>query len=118
MAECVQPAPCVARDRVPLDGDLDVPLAVEEVVDRRRAMAAGDDDGRRAQLMQPLGQLDARAVAPVSATASIRFGVITAASGNSRDDERVDGVRLEQRRAGARDHHRVDDERHGMRCSR
>ncbi len=29
-------------------------------------------------------------------------------------DERVDGVVLEQLRAGARDHDRVDDERHGM----
>ncbi len=49
---------------------------------------------------------------PVSARASSRFGVTTVASGKSRPHERVDRVVLEQPRAGARDHHRVDDERH------
>ena len=97
VAECVQPAPWVARDLVPLDRDLDVPLAVEEVVDRLVAVAAGDDHGRRAELV--------RAARPARACgrrrrrarlASCRFGVTTVASGNSRVDERLDRVVLEQ----------------------
>src|SRR5205823_2614223 len=50
-------------DRVTLDRDLDVRRAVEEVVDSVLAVTAGDDDRGRAELVQPLGELCARAAA-------------------------------------------------------
>ena len=62
VAECVQPAPWVAAHVVALDRDLEVPLAVEEVVDRI-AVAAGHDRRRRAELDEPLGELALRPVA-------------------------------------------------------
>ena len=60
VAEWVQPAPCVAATAWRVDRDLDVARAVEEVVDGVLAVAAGDDDGGRAELVQPLGELAAR----------------------------------------------------------
>ena len=61
VAEWVQPAPWVARRLVPHDRDLDVRAAVEEVVDRLLAVTARDDRRRRAELVQPLGELATRA---------------------------------------------------------
>ena len=43
-------------DVVALDRDLDVLAAVEEMVDRLVAVAAGDDHGRRTERVEPLGQ--------------------------------------------------------------
>src|SRR5439155_25013811 len=48
-------------DAVPLDRDLDVLLAVEEVVDRLVTVTAGDDHSAGAEPVQPLGQLVGRA---------------------------------------------------------
>ena len=100
------------RDVVPLDGDLDVPLAVEEVVDRIVAVPAGDDHRGSAQLVEPLGQLAPRAAVPRQ-----RLGLRQVRRDDRREreqpvDEHVDRVVLEQLRARARDHHRVDDQRH------
>ena len=54
----VRAAGAVRRsDVVPLDGDLDVALAVVEMVDGVVAVAAGDDHRRRAELVQALGEL-------------------------------------------------------------
>ena len=73
------------RDVVALDRDLDVALPVEEVVDRVVAVAAGDDDRGRAELVHALGELAPRVPSrSASASASGRFGVTTVASGNSR----------------------------------
>ena len=49
-------------DLVPLDGDLGVRHAVEQVVDRVVAVAAGDERSGRAELDEPLRQLAARPV--------------------------------------------------------
>ena len=46
-------------DVMPLDGNLEVLAAVEEVVDRVIAVAARDDRGARAELVQPLRLLAA-----------------------------------------------------------
>ena len=59
VAECVQPAPCVAGDVVALDRDLDVSCPVEEVVDGLEAVSARDDHGGRAELVQALRELAA-----------------------------------------------------------
>ena len=49
------------------------------------AVAAGDEHRRRAELVQPLGELRRAARSkPARATASGRFGVTTVASGKSR----------------------------------
>ena len=44
---------------VALDGDGDVPLAVEEPVHGLGAVASGDDDGRGSQSDDPLGEIPA-----------------------------------------------------------
>ena len=46
-------------DVVPLNLDLDVALAVEEMIDRRVPVTSGDDDGGRASIVDPLGELAA-----------------------------------------------------------
>ena len=53
-----------------------------------------------------------RDASPTSARASTRFGVTTVASGKSRATSAPTASSCEQLRAGRRDHHRVDDERH------
>ena len=98
------------RDVVALDLDLDVPLPVEEMVDRVFAVAAGDDHRGSAELVDPLGEL-----APRSRSGE-RLGLHQVRRDHRRErkqpvDERLDGVVLQQLRARARDHHRVDDER-------
>src|SRR6476646_7432107 len=58
-AECGRvraPSPVRRAGVEPLDRDLDVLPAVKEVVDRL-TMPAGDDDGRRAESVDPLRQL-------------------------------------------------------------
>jgi hypothetical protein len=47
------------RDVVPVDRDLDVALPVEEMVDRRVAVTSGDENGWRASIVDPLGELTA-----------------------------------------------------------
>ena len=59
MAECVQPAPCVAATSCRVNRDLDVALPVEEMIDRRVAVTSGDEDGGRASIVDPLGELAA-----------------------------------------------------------
>ena len=101
------------RDVVALDGDLDVPLAVEEMVDRIVAVPAGDDHRGRAELVDPLGELAPRA------RPGERLGLHQVRRDDRREreqpvDEHLDGVVLEQLRARARDHDRVDDQRHAV----
>jgi hypothetical protein len=48
------------RDIVLFDLDLDVPLTVEEVIDRLVPVAASDDHRPRAELVDPLGELAPR----------------------------------------------------------
>ena len=87
-------------------------VAVVEVVDRVLPMAAGDDGGRRTELVQPRGEHAARGV---EARECLRLEQIRRHHGRERKevpDQRFDGVVLEQLGAGARDHHRIDDERH------
>ncbi|HEV3480421.1 MAG TPA: hypothetical protein VG144_13365, partial [Gaiellaceae bacterium] len=48
-----------------LNGQLNVLAAVEQVVDRTIAVAAGDEDGGRAELADPLCELAPRAPAAV-----------------------------------------------------
>ena len=66
----------------------------------------------RAELDQALRELAPSTPSPASARASIRFGVTTVASGKSRATSAPTASSCEQLRARARDHHRVDDERH------
>ena len=78
------------------------------------AVAAGHEHCGRAELVQPLGQLATRAV---ETGERLRLHEVRRHDGCEREepaDERVDSVVLEQLRAGARDHHRVDDERRRM----
>ena len=67
------------------DRDLDVALAVEEMIHRLVAVPARHDDRGSAELVDALRQLAARGPSPASASASWRFGVTTVASGKSRD---------------------------------
>ena len=75
-------------------------LAVEEVVDRLVAVAAGDDDGGRAELVEALGEL--AAVLAVEAGERLGLGQVRRHDRREREqprDERLDRVVL---RAGAR----------------
>ena len=104
------------RGIVTIDRDLDVLVAVEEVVDRLRAVAARDDHGRSAELMEALGQL-----APRAAAAGERLGLHQVGRddrGQRKEplDEHGDRIVLEQARAGAGNHHGIDDERDGVRA--
>src|SRR5204863_5947139 len=99
---------------VPGDGDLDVVVPVEKMVDGLVAVPAGHDNRGRPELVQPLGELAARSI---SARERLRLEQVRRDDGRERKeppDERCDGVVLEQLRAGARDHHRVDDEGYRM----
>ena len=90
--------------------DLDVLLAVEEVVDGVLPVPAGDEHHRRTELVQALGQ---RApVLDVEARERLGLGKVRGHDGCERKqlrDERLHGVVLEQLGARARDHHRIDD---------
>ena len=55
--ECVQPEPCAAPLVVALARDLDEPLAVEEEVGGLLAVAAGEDDGARAERVDGADEL-------------------------------------------------------------
>src|SRR4029077_3104565 len=46
-------------DVVPVNGDLDVALAVEEMIYRRVPVTPGDEDGGRASIVDSLGELAA-----------------------------------------------------------
>ena len=99
-------------DFVTAHRNLDVPLAVEEMVDRMLAVPAGDECRRRTELVQPFGQ--STPVLHVEPGERLRLAQVRRHDGRERKeapDERVDGVVLEQLRAGARDHHGIEDER-------
>ncbi len=103
------------RDVMACDGNLDVLAAVEEMVDRVVAVAAGDDHCRRAEVVQALRELAARRI---GAGECLRLQQIRGHDGREREetaDECAHGVILEQLRPGARDHDGVDDERHRVR---
>ena len=100
------------RDVVAFDRDLDVSSVGEQMVDGLLAVPARDDHRRCAELVQPLGELAARAV---EAGERDRLVEVRRHDGRERKetrDQRVDRVVEQQLRARARDHHRVDDERH------
>ena len=112
VAECVQPAPCVAATSCRATGISTCVVAVEEMVDRGVAVPAGDDRPRprRARAAAP------RARARGASTPGERLRLHQVRRHDRRErkeprDERIDGIVLEQLRAGARDHHGVDDER-------
>jgi hypothetical protein len=90
-------------------------FAVEEPVHRLVAVAAGDDDGRRAQPVDGFGELSAVGVLGVGhAREGARLVEVRRHDGGQREelaDEDGDGVVLKELRAGGGDHHRVDDER-------
>jgi hypothetical protein len=96
---------------MPLDLDLDVALPVEEVIDRILAMPTGDDHSRSAELVDPLGQL-----APGSlAGEHLGLHQVRGDDGRQREQpfhEHFHRIVLQQLGAGARDHHRIDHERH------
>jgi hypothetical protein len=101
------------RNLMPLDPHLEMAEAVEEVIDRL-AVAAGDDHRRRSESVDPLGQLALRSLA----RELLCLGKVGGDDRGQREeqaDQRLDRVLLEQPRPGARDHHRIDDERTGMR---
>ena len=114
VAECVQPEPCVAPTSCRRTGIVERGLAVEEVVARA---AAGDDRRARAELDEPLRLLGGIALADERR----RLVHVRRHDRRERDqalDEDGDGVVLEQLRSRARDHDRIDDERHGVRVEK
>jgi hypothetical protein len=105
------------RHVVARDGNLDMPLAVEQVVDRVVAVAAGHDDRTGAELDDRLCQLGTCPGAWHRAMASQDERLVEVRRHDRREreearDEDVDSVVLKQLRAAARDHHGVDGERH------
>src|SRR6266545_6610125 len=97
-------------DIVALDRNLEMPLAVEKMVDRLNAMATGDHDSPCSELVDPFGELSARAGGTCE-----NLGLLQVGSHNRRErkeprDERLDRVSLQKLRAGARNHDGVDDE--------
>ena len=100
-------------DVVPLDRDLDVALAVEEMIDRRRRRdLRSRATAARPELVDPLGELAARArpsppaPPPRAGSASRRSRAETGARRASSTASSCSSLRTR-----ARDHHRVDDER-------
>src|SRR5213593_1322324 len=96
---------------VPLYRDLDVAVAVEEMVDGLVAVPARDDHRRSSELMDPLRKLTARAR---KARESLRLAEVRRHDGRERKERtylRLDGVVLQELRSRARDHHGIDDER-------
>ena len=97
-------------DVVPVDRDLDVALPVEEMIDRRVPVTPGDNDGGRASIVNPLGELAARAR---PAGQSLRLEEVRRHDGRKRKktgNECLDRIVSEEPRTGAGDHHRVDHE--------
>ena len=87
---------------------------VEEMVGRLLAVPAGDDRRPRAEPHERLGQLGRRRVRPRQCP---RLEQVRRHHGREREepaDEHLHRVVLEQPRAGARHHHRIDDERQRM----
>ena len=112
VAECVQPAPCVAATSCRSTGISMCVAAVEEMVDRVVAVPAGDDCGPRAQLVEPLRQRTTRRVETCE-----RPGLEQVRRHDRRERKQppekcLDRIVLEQLRARARDHDGIDDERH------
>jgi hypothetical protein len=99
-------------DRVALDGDLEELVPVEEQVDGRLAVAARHDHRARPQLVNSLRKLGPRALPRRERLRLVQVRRHDRREGEEPRDERPDRVVLEQLRARARDHHRVDDERH------
>ena len=116
MAECVQPAPCVAATRAARPGSRRARVPSKRWSTGVVAVAAGDDrrPARRARASRSASSRRA------PSRAGERDGLVQVRRDHRREreeprDERADRVVLEQLRARARDHHRVDDERHRMR---
>ena len=113
VAECVQPAPCVAATSWRSTGISTCRSPSKRWSTASLAVAAGDDHRRRAELVR--AARPARAAAPLAPGERLRLGQVRRHDRREREqplDERLDRVVLEQPRARARDHHRVDDERH------
>ncbi len=88
-------------------------LAVEEPVHRLLAVAAGDYDRRRAQVVDRLGELTPIGVVGVGHPRK-GAGLVQVRRHDDREreeltDEYRHGVVLEELRAGRGDHNRVDD---------
>ena len=117
VAECVQPAPCVAATSCRATGISTCSRAVEEMVDRLVAMTAGDDHCGRAELVQALGELAARAVAPGQ---RLRLEQVRRHDGREREERADERRRPRRLRAAVAPElatmHRVDDERHRVRA--
>ena len=111
--ECVQPEPCAAPSGWRSPGISTTSSPSKKTSVACVAVAAGDDDGARAERVDRARQLLAveRPPAASSARASGRFGVTTVARGRTRSTQRGLGAAVEQPRAGLGDHHRVDDDR-------
>ena len=112
VAECVQPAPCVARTS-----------------SRSTGISTCRSPSKRWSTGSPWPPVTITAGAPSSTsrsassrlgpspTSNSRLDLVRRHHGREREeprDERCDGVLLQQPRARARDHHRVDHERHRM----
>ena len=88
--------------------------AVEEVVDGL-AVSAGDDRRRRSESVDPLRQLRLGNSLLLDPCKNLRLGEVRRhhrREGEKPLDQRLDGVGLEQLSTGARDHHRIDDQRY------
>ena len=100
----------VGRPRVvAIDGDLDVVLTVEEMIHGFFAVPAGHEDGRCAELVDALGQLSSS----TAADECLGFMEVRRHHGGEWKKTRhecFDSVGLEESRAGAREHDRIDDE--------
>jgi hypothetical protein len=99
-------------DVVALDPDLSVPPVREQMVDGLVAVAARHDDRGSAELVQPLRELAPRALEAGERDRFVQVRRHDRGERKEAGDERVDRVVEQQLRARARDHHRVDDERH------
>ena len=112
VAECVQPAPCVAATSCRSTGISTCRPGREEVVHRALAVAAGDEHGRRAERVQLLGQH--APILGLDLAERLCLVEVRRDDGREREEPRHEGldrVVLEQLRTAGRDHHRVDDER-------
>src|SRR6266545_5783506 len=108
------PRTVCGRDVEAFDLDLDVLATVEEMIDGFLAVPAGNDHGRCPEFVNSPGELSPGATA---AGKRLRLEQVR------RDDRRerkepghqdLDSVVLEQLRARARHHHRVDYERQAV----
>src|SRR2546426_6176202 len=99
-------------DVVTFNGNLHVAPTVEEMVDRLVAVASRHDNGPRAEIVQTLGKITPRPRCPCKYFRLLQVRRDDGREWKQPPHQGLDRVVLQELCAGARDHHRIDDQWH------